>query len=130
MKKKINSRAKGARTELELAKKLQELFGWKARRTVQFCGKAGDADVLIPEIPQVLVESKAVEKLNVQQAMDRAAEDAAASGKIPVLCHKRKRKEWLVTLRLQDLHLFSSMVEQSRLLKEGASENQSPQGTT
>ena len=128
MKKKINSRAKGARTELELAKKLQELFGWKARRTVQFCGKLGDADVLIPEIPQVLVESKAVEKLNIHAVMERAAEDAKAKGKLPVVMHKKNRTGWLVTVRLEDLPVFSAMIEASKCMREAANENGSEQG--
>ena len=122
MTKKINSRAKGARTELELAKKLQELFGWKARRTQQYTGTAGDSDVLVLELPQVFVESKAVEKLNVHQAMARAVEDAAAAGKLPVLCHKKNRTGWLVTLRIEDLTLLSSMVEAAKSMRVAESE--------
>jgi Holliday junction resolvase len=113
----INSRAKGARTERELSQKMKEVFGWEAHRTNQFCGKNGDSDVIIPELPQVFVESKAVERLNVPAAMARAVEDAAAAGKLPVLCHKRNRGEWLLTLRLEDLPRFSEMVELSKSMR-------------
>lgn len=118
----INSRAKGARTERELSKKLEEVMGWKARRTQQYCGAAGDSDVVIEELPQVFLESKAVEKLNVQAAMDRAAEDAAAEGKIPVLAHKRNRKEWLMTIRLSDMPRLLQMVEIYMSMKQVESE--------
>jgi len=128
MKKKINSRAKGARTELELAKKLQELFGWKSHRTAQRTGKMGDADINIPEAPQLLVKSKAVEKLNIHLTMERAAEDAKAKGKLPVVCHKKNRTGWLVTVRLEDLPMFASMIEASRTMRAAANESGSEKG--
>lgn len=125
-----NSRAKGCRTERELAKEINKEMGWSARRTAQTCGKLGDADIFIPELPQVLMESKAVEKLNVMQAMERAVEDAAAAGKLPVLCHKKNRTPWLLTIRLSDLNLFIEMVEKSKSMKAGGSEAQLKNGTT
>ena len=118
----INSRAKGARTERELAKKLEEVMGWKARRTQQFCGAAGDSDVVVMNVPQLFVESKSVERLNVVAAMDQAVQDAKAAGKLPCLCHKRNRTEWLVTVRLTDLPLFAEMIQQSRSMKMVQSE--------
>jgi hypothetical protein len=75
-------------------------------------------------MPQVLVESKAVERLNVPAAMARAVEDAAAAGKLPVLCHKRNRGEWLLTLRLEDLPRFSEMVELSKSMRLAAGESE------
>ena len=113
----INSRQKGKRTELELAHKLEEIMGWTARRTAQFCGANGDSDVTVENIPQLFVESKCVERLNVVAAMEQAASDAKAAGKLPCLCHRRKRTEWLVTIRLTDLSLFAQMVEQSRCMR-------------
>ena len=118
----VKSRQKGKRTELQLAHKLEEVMGWKARRTQQNNGAAGDSDVVIEELPQVFLESKAVEKLNVQAAMDRAAEDAAAEGKIPVLAHKRNRKEWLMTIRLSDMPRLFQMVEIYMSMKQEESE--------
>ena len=114
----INSRQKGKRTELELAHKLEEIMGWTARRTAQFCGSNGDSDVTVESIPQLFVESKCVEKLNVVAAMEQAVSDAKAAGKLPCLFHRRKRTEWLVTIRLTDLPLFAQMVETSRCMRE------------
>jgi Holliday junction resolvase len=125
-----NSRAKGSRTERELAKELNKEMGWHARRTAQTCGKFGDADIHIPELPQVLVESKAVQTLNVVAAMNRAVEDAAAAGKLPVLCHKKNRTPWLLTIRLSDLRLFMEMVDQSKSMQEEESEELLKNGTT
>ena len=45
----VNSRAKGARAERELANKLKE-HGFQAHRTQQFCGKAGNSDVECQEL--------------------------------------------------------------------------------
>jgi Holliday junction resolvase len=113
----INSRTKGARTERELAQKLREELGWQARRTQQFCGLAGDSDVVVMNVPQLFIESKNVQKLNVSQAMAKAVEDAKAAGKLPCLCHKKDRQEWLLTVRLSDLRLLSEMVVQSQSMR-------------
>lgn len=118
----INSRQKGKRTELQLAHKLNEVMGWDARRAVQYNGAAGDSDVMVMNIPQLFVESKAVEKLNVVAAMEQAVSDAKAAGKLPCLCHRRKRTEWLVTVRLTDLPLFAEMIVQSRSMRAEQSE--------
>ena len=96
---KINSRAKGARTERELAKRLRE-FGYEdARRGVQYSGLFGDADVV--GLPGIHIESKAVERLNVWNAMAQSIRDAR-DGEIPVVMHKKNRTGWLVTMSLED----------------------------
>ena len=118
----VNSRAKGCRTERELSQKLEEVMGWKCHRTAQRTGIHGDSDVLVPEIPQLFVESKAVEKLNIHAAMERAVKDAKPLGKVPVVCHKKNRTGWLLTLRLEDLRLFTAMVEASKCMRAAASE--------
>lgn len=105
-------------------------MGWTSHRTQQFCGKMGDADINIPEAPQLLVESKAVEKLNVHAVMERAVADAEPKGKLPVVCHKKNRTGWLVTVRLEDLPMFASMIEASRCMREAARERGSKQDTT
>lgn len=97
----INSRSKGKRGELDLCRALREVMGWTVRRSQQFCGKAGDADLLVDEAPDLFVECKLVQKLNVPAVMRVAVEQA--KGQLPLLCHRRDREEWLVTLRLSDL---------------------------
>ena len=104
----VNSRAKGARGERELANTLKELFGWNARRTAQFCGNAGDSDVVIEELPDVFVECKLVENLSIVPTMRKAIEQC--KGKLPIICHRKKNTQFLVTLQLSDLVAISKVV--------------------
>lgn len=94
----INSRAKGCRGERELANILKE-YGYDARRSQQFCGANGDADVV--GLPHIHIECKWVEKLNLDKAMNQSIDDAR-DGEIPVVMHKKNRKPWLITMRLDD----------------------------
>lgn len=41
-----------------------------------------------------------MERLNVSEAMQQAINDA--SGRVPVVAHRRNREPWLVTMRLED----------------------------
>lgn len=92
-----NSRAKGARAERELAHRLSEL-GFQCRRGQQFSGIEGE-DVV--GLPMVHIECKAVERLNLRDAMAQSERDAKED-QIPVVMHKKNRKPWLVTLNLED----------------------------
>lgn len=94
----VNSRQKGKRGELQLAHFLQD-YGFDARRGQQFSGLQGDADVV--GCPHLHLEVKAVEKLNLQNASEQSERDAR-EGEIPVVIHKRNRKPWYITLRLED----------------------------
>lgn len=93
-----NSRAKGARGERELSKVLRE-WGYDTRRGQQYSGANGDADVV--GLPNIHIECKWVEKLNLDKAMNQSIDDAR-DGEIPVVMHKKNRKPWLVTMRLDD----------------------------
>ena len=104
----VNSRAKGKRAELELANAIKELFGWKARRSQQFSGNAGDSDVLIEELPGVFVECKHVQSLSIVPVMRKAVEQC--NGKLPVICHRKNHSEFLLTMRLRDLVAISELV--------------------
>ena len=94
----MNSRAKGKAGELELSKVLKA-YGYEARRSVQYCGANGDADVI--GIPGIHIECKRVEKLNIENAMAQSINDAENS-EVPVVMHRKNRQKWLVTLRLDD----------------------------
>ncbi len=97
-KKKINSRQKGKRNELLLAHKFQE-YGFDARRSQQFAGINGDADVV--GVPYLHVECKAVQKLNLDKAMEQSARDARES-EIPVVIHRKDRQDWRITMTLEE----------------------------
>jgi len=104
-----NSRAKGAAGERELSQALCDM-GYHARRTVQYCGAAGDADVVIEEMPSVHVEVKRVQRLNIDEAMAQAVSDAAKALATPSVWHRKNNAEWLVTVRLRDLERFAEQV--------------------
>lgn len=94
----MNSRDKGKRGELELAKKLKE-YGYDTRRGQQYCGANGDADVV--GLPGIHIECKRVEKLNLYDAMSQAVSDAKQD-EMPAVFHRKNHCEWLVTMRFDD----------------------------
>jgi len=93
----MNSKRKGKRGELELAKKLQE-YGFNTRRGQQYSGLGGD-DVV--GLEGVHIECKRVERLNVYDAMEQAIKDAKAD-ELPAVFWRKNKKEWLVTMTLSD----------------------------
>lgn len=93
-----NSKDKGARGERELANLLKE-HGYNTRRGQQFCGANGDADVV--GLPNIHIECKRVEQLNLYKAMKQSENDAR-SGEIPTVMHRKNNKKWLVTMSLDD----------------------------
>lgn len=93
-----NSREKGARFERTLAKKLRE-YGYDTRRGQQYCGANGDADVV--GLPGIHIEAKAVEHLNIYNAMEQAINDKK-DDEVPAVFHKKNRKPILVTMKLED----------------------------
>lgn len=95
-----NSRAKGAAGERELAAILREAGFKDAKRGQQFSGLQGDADV-VDALPGVHIECKRVERLNIDDAIEQSERDAK-EGEIPAVFHRKNRKKWLVTMRLDD----------------------------
>ena len=94
----INSKRKGKVGELELAKKLRE-YGFETRRSVQYCGANGDADVM--GLPGIHIEVKRVERLNIYDAVDQAKRDSLPfSTQLPAVFHRKNNCEWLVTMSL------------------------------
>lgn len=97
---------KGAAGEWELAA-LLSAQGYECQR---------GGSLSFGEIPDVLglpgihIEVKRVEKLNVVEAMEQAIRDSDRMlDGMPALFHRRNRKPWLVTMRLEDwLKLYSS----------------------
>jgi len=124
-----NSRQKGKRGELELCQKLREVFGWDVRRSVQYCGDAGDSDLIAVQAPSLFIESKLVQNLNLHKAMSLAVQQAG--GMTPAVFHRKDRTEWLVTVRLEDMREFVSLMEKalSSTLRE-LPEEKSPSGST
>jgi hypothetical protein len=97
-KKMTNSRKKGKRFELLVAGLFRSI-GYEARRGQQYCGANGDADVV--GVPYLHIECKAVEKLNLYDAMSQAKADAREN-EIPVVIHKKNNCAVLVTMEFED----------------------------
>jgi len=95
----MNSCEKGKRGERAWRDELAA-HGYNARRGQQFSGSPDSPDVICPDLPEFHFEVKAVERLNINEAMAQAVEDAGQ--KIPVVAHKRNRGEWLVTMQASD----------------------------
>lgn len=93
-----NSREKGKRFE-RLVAGLFRSIGYEARRGQQYCGANGDADVV--GVPGIHIECKAVEKLNLYDAMSQAKADAR-EGELPVVIHKKNNCKVLVTMEFDD----------------------------
>ena len=100
------SQRKGASGERELAAILRER-GYDCRRggSLSF-GEIPD----VVGLPGIHMEVKRVEKLNVVEAMEQAIRDSQRMRDgVPALFHRRNRKPWLVTMRLEDwLELFEA----------------------
>ena len=94
----INSKNKGKQGELELAHKLKE-YGYDTKRSVQYNGKDGQADVL--GLPHIHIECKRQEKLNIYDAIDQAKRDAK-NDDFPTVFHRKNRCNWLVTMELNE----------------------------
>ncbi len=95
----VNSKRKGKTGELELARKLRE-YGYNARRTVQYCGKAEDGEADLQGLPGIHIECKRVEQLSLYKAINQAKRDSAGSDKLPAVFHRKNNCEWLVAMPL------------------------------
>lgn len=94
----INSRQKGAAGEREWAKLCREQGFEDARRGQQFSGIEGKDVVGLPDIH---VEVKRVERLNISKAMQQAIEDKAED-EIPIVAHRKNYEDWLITMTADD----------------------------
>ena len=101
----INSRQKGAQGEREFAAELRKIFGCSARRGQQFSGSPDSPDV-VTSIKGVHFEVKRVEALQLYAALDQSIRDAGTN-EIPVVAHRKNRRDWVVVVRLDDVPKFA-----------------------
>ncbi len=90
---------KGADGERELVSVLNE-YGFRTERG------GSETYGTVPDViglPDIHIEVKRVERLNVPEAMQQAIRDSRRfrDGK-PALFHRRNRQPWLVTMLLED----------------------------
>ena len=115
---KINSRAKGAAGERELAGYLREQGWQKARRTQQYAGnpEGGSGDVVCENFP-FHIEGKRCQALKPEEWMAQAKRDCP-TGKIPAVFFRRNgRKEWLVVLTADDVCELARQLAPAREIK-------------
>lgn len=93
----INSKAKGAKGERELANKLKE-YGYDCRRGQQYNGLEGE-DVV--GLDYIHIECKRVERLDLYGAIYQSCRDSK-KGQIPAVFHRKNHYHWLVTMSLDD----------------------------
>ena len=104
------SQRKGADGERELANILRE-HGYDIHRggSLSF-GTVPD----LVGLPNIHIEVKRVERLNVNQAMQQAIRDSEKfHDGMPALFHRKSRSSWLVTMRLEDWLKIKKGVENS-----------------
>lgn len=116
----INSKEKGKRYELEIAKYFKKC-GFDARRSVQYNGKAEEGQADIVGVPFLHIECKHNETLNIEKALQQAIRDSKENGKhrIPVVIHRKNSEKSKVTMTLDDFvklygEYYSSMVLSGR----------------
>jgi hypothetical protein len=101
----INSRAKGARGELEACSALARI-GLDCRRSVQYNGKGAVSDVVCEDAPKLHIEVKLTERLNPYAFMDQAIRDMRRLPHVPTVVCRSNYKPWLLILQLDDLPRF------------------------
>ena len=109
----VNSRQKGARGERQWRDELRA-NGYMARRGQQFSGSPDSPDVVCDSLPWVHFEVKAVERLNIEDAMEQARRDSQRAEdrgprterRVPVVAHRRSFRRWLVTMDAETFFQF------------------------
>lgn len=101
----INSRNKGKRGELEAAAEWnRHMPQAHARRSQQHSGTESASDLIAPGCPHLWLEVKRVQKLNLQEVMEKSLEQCGDLA--PVVLHRKNDTDWLVTFRLEDIRRF------------------------
>ena len=108
---KIKHWEKGKKGEREFVNKIvKEEWGLDGRRGQQFSGVEGK-DV-VTSIKNVHFEIKRTETLRLHEAVAQSISDAGSA--VPVVCHRRNRGEWLITLQAKDMVEFAERLLDAR----------------
>jgi len=97
---KINSKKKGSKGELEFAN-LCKQYGFKTRRSQQYSGIDINSDADVIGLPDIYIEVKRLEKINVDLVMDKLRDDNKTDD-YGILAHRKNNKGWLVTMDFDD----------------------------
>lgn len=98
----MNQNKKGKRIERELVHFLKDHGFASARRTEQYCGKAGTADIDCKELSDFHIESKGVKEPSFKKSQlkkwSEQLEADCPEGKIPILFCKINGEDWLTLI--------------------------------
>ena len=95
----MNSSRKGADGERELARILEAEGLHTERGGTESYGEKPD----LYGLPDIHIEVKRVERLNIDQAMDQSMMDSKKfDDGFPAVFHRKNRRPWLVTMLLSD----------------------------
>lgn len=108
-----HSRAKGARGELEAALLLMQL-GLQARRSVQYNGLAGGADIALDASVPLHVEVKRTERLRPYEFIEQAQRDCKKPN-VPIVLMRSSHKPWLVMMTAADWVRVSEVLIAARV---------------
>ena len=95
----INSDQKGKAGEREVANIFKGYGFTEARRSQQYAGINNDADVV--GLPNMHVEVKRVERLNIHHAVEQSHEDKRED-ELGMVVHRKNHTPWLVTMTLDE----------------------------
>ena len=104
----VNSYKKGAGFERTVRDLFRDNGYTDAYRTNQFQGNHENGASDVSNTPFLHVECKAVERLNINDAVKQASDDAKLQdkGEVPVVFHKKNHKPILVTMLSDDWFEF------------------------
>lgn len=106
--KKINSKQKGKRGELEFVQFLRAR-GFEARRGVQYKGGEGSPDVISSLDKWFHIEVKRTERLGLYKALKQACDDAIGV-QIPLVAHRANGKDWVIVLSAENfIHIIKQL---------------------
>ncbi len=109
----MNSKEKGARGERELAEYMRK-YGYIARRSQQYCGSNGDADVV--GVDGIHIECKRTQKVSDEAFLKQAIADAK-KGEVSVVMYRRNRERWKALLRLDEFMAIWNVLTDEQKLK-------------
>lgn len=95
----MNSKNKGKRGELEVAKLLKSLGYEGARRTAQYCGNTGEASDVVGA-DGLHLEVKRAENLRMMDWIQQAERDARPE-ELPVVVFRQSKEPWRVVLNAE-----------------------------
>ena len=106
----LHSKRKGSSGERECASEVTRHLRIAARRSVQYCGSAGDADLALAA--PICIEVKRYAKIAAIRFLNQVEQDASATGDLPlVVMREDGDKRWVVMVRLDDVQRLVTLVD-------------------